>query len=89
MGSQVKVAAKRKTKRFLLFSGHEYEGVIGGWTDCKADCTSLKKAQAAGDEMIKHGDDWAHIVDLNIGEIVSERRYINRKVGMSPWGPEE
>ena len=50
-----------RLKRFLLFSGHDYEA-RGGWRDLMGSFESLDMAENEAANCMNHYD-WYHIVD--------------------------
>lgn len=55
-------------KRYLLFVGDFYYPA-GGWNDYKGCYATLEEAKDAGFKL-QTDCSWAHIVDINAGEIV-------------------
>ena len=55
-----------KAKRYLVFAGDVWEG---GWLDVQSTHDDLVEARNARDQEITDAD-WAHVVDLETGEIV-------------------
>ena len=68
------------TKRFLAFTGENYYP-CGGWNDFCGSFDSLDEAKTATRPTGALNDyrEWAHIVDLELGEEICQWLYVARK----------
>ena len=56
-------------KRYLLFSGFNYES-IGGFNEFDSQSDDLDQLKAQGDDFYKNSNAWYHIVDTERMEII-------------------
>lgn len=59
--------------RYLLFAGADYYP-SPGWEDYHGDFETLEEALTAGAAHLRMGEDWWHIVDTEMKQIVERSR---------------
>lgn len=57
-------------KRYLLFCGADYDGGAGGWNAFHSTYDSAEAAKQDAETVSLSSSEWAHIVDLELMEIV-------------------
>lgn len=68
---------------FLVFTGMEYYP-SGGWEDYAGTGNTLEEARAVAETKSDGSDDWYHIVDAVVGQVV-ESGYIQDETTYDPY----